>query len=164
MTHVNKFNIPHILVHSLGPIYYRNSQGAILVYDIGSEESFVKIQKWIRELRSIVGEDIVCVIVGNKCDLLKDRKINYDLKKHEDYAESVGARHFLASAKLNENIDEIFLEISKDMIKKSKQNAPNSSSLNRSGSMRRQLRIEDTSPQAEEALGVGEPANSKCCR
>lgn len=150
-------------VHSLGPIYYRNAQGAILVYDIGCEHSFVKIQKWIRELKNIVGDDIVCVIVGNKCDLLK-REVNYDLKEHEDYAESVGARHFLASAKLNENIDEIFLQISKDMIQKAEQNASNnSSSVNRSNSTRRQLRIEDTSPSVEEALGVGEPANAKCC-
>jgi Ras-related protein Rab-21 len=131
------------------------------VYDVNSEDSFLKIQKWIKELKNIVGEEIVCIIVGNKCDLINERKINFDLKAHEDFAESVGAKHFLVSAKLNENIDEVFLEISKDMIKKSSaKNADNS--LNRSNSMRRQLRVEE-STNAEDAIGVGEPANSKCC-
>jgi hypothetical protein len=29
--------------HALGPIYYRESQGAVLVYDITDEDSFVKV-------------------------------------------------------------------------------------------------------------------------
>lgn len=29
--------------HSLGPIYYRDSQGAILVYDITDPSSFVRV-------------------------------------------------------------------------------------------------------------------------
>lgn len=29
--------------HALGPIYYRNSNGAILVYDITDEDSFGKV-------------------------------------------------------------------------------------------------------------------------
>lgn len=29
--------------HALGPIYYRNSNGAILVYDITDEDSFIKV-------------------------------------------------------------------------------------------------------------------------
>jgi GTPase SAR1 family protein len=29
--------------HALGPIYYRDSQGAIVVYDITDEDSFLKV-------------------------------------------------------------------------------------------------------------------------
>ena len=29
--------------HALGPIYYRDSNGAILVYDITDEDSFMKV-------------------------------------------------------------------------------------------------------------------------
>ena len=29
--------------HALGPIYYRDSQGAIVVYDITDEDSFAKV-------------------------------------------------------------------------------------------------------------------------
>lgn len=31
--------------HALGPIYYRSSNGAILVYDITDEDSFQKVNK-----------------------------------------------------------------------------------------------------------------------
>lgn len=145
--------------HALGPIYYRNSQGAILVYDISSEDSFHKIKVWIKELKKIVGNDIVLIIVGNKKDLLKDKTVTYDLDMHEAYAKSVGASHFLSSAKLNENIDEIFIEISKNMIKVHNEKAT-SSTLNRSGSMRRQLLVEQSVDQEDE-----QPASSQsgCC-
>lgn len=145
---------------SLGPIYYRNSQGAILVYDISCEDSFEKIKVWIKELKKIVGSDIVCVIVGNKIDLINDQKLKYDPEPHRSYAKSVGALHFLSSAKLNENIDEVFLEASKGMMKIHDEKQSASASLNRSNSMRRQLRVEE-SPEHDEA---GEaPATSRCC-
>ncbi len=31
--------------HALGPIYYRDSQGAIVVYDITDEDSFTKVMR-----------------------------------------------------------------------------------------------------------------------
>lgn len=84
--------------HALGPIYYRDSQGAIVVYDITDEDSFAKVglywyvwglvhfgsfhtsciqaKNWIKELRKIVGEDIVVCVVGNKIDLEKNRTVS----------------------------------------------------------------------------------------
>ena len=61
--------------HALGPIYYRDADGALLVYDITDYESFAKVQKWVRELRSIVGSDIAITIAGNKYDLEKNRVV-----------------------------------------------------------------------------------------
>lgn len=148
------------MISFIGPIYYRNSQGAILVYDISSEDSFDKIKVWIKELKKIVGNDIVCAIVGNKTDLIKDQKLNYDPEAHVNYAKSVNAMHFLTSAKLNENIDDVFLEISKSMIKIFDERQTANASLNRSNSMRRQLRVEESTEQEE----TGEPSNnSRCC-
>ena len=34
--------------HALGPIYYRDADGALLVYDITDLESFNKVKKWVR--------------------------------------------------------------------------------------------------------------------
>ena len=34
--------------HALGPIYYRDADGALLVYDITDAESFEKVKKWVR--------------------------------------------------------------------------------------------------------------------
>lgn len=56
---------------------YRNAtpDGAMLVYDITDFESFTKVQKWIKELRSIVSTDIPIVICGNKFDREKERAV-----------------------------------------------------------------------------------------
>ncbi|KAK5896235.1 hypothetical protein CgunFtcFv8_009858 [Champsocephalus gunnari] len=44
--------------HALGPIYYRDSNGAVLVYDVTDEDSFQKVKNWVKELRKMLGNDI----------------------------------------------------------------------------------------------------------
>ncbi|CAH1981095.1 unnamed protein product [Acanthoscelides obtectus] len=67
--------------HALGPIYYRSSNGAVLVYDITDEDSFQKVKSWVKELRKMLGVDISLVIVGNKSDLEKDRHVTLEEAK-----------------------------------------------------------------------------------
>jgi len=99
--------------HALGPIYYRDADGALLVYDITDFESFTKVRKWVRELKSIVGNDIAIVIAGNKADLEKHRAVpEEDALK---YAESVGATHIYTSAKQNRGLEETFNELARKM-------------------------------------------------
>uniref|UniRef100_G3N5F9 Ras-related protein Rab-21 n=1 Tax=Gasterosteus aculeatus TaxID=69293 RepID=G3N5F9_GASAC len=97
--------------HALGPIYYRDSNGAVLVYDITDEDSFLKVKNWVKELRKMLGNDICLCIVGNKIDLDKDRHVS--VEEAESYAESVGAKHYHSSAKLNKGIEELFLDLCK---------------------------------------------------
>ena len=40
---------------SLGPIYYRGADAAVLVYDVTSEASFARVRSWIKELKQMVG-------------------------------------------------------------------------------------------------------------
>lgn len=57
------------------------------------------------------------------------------------YAESVGAKHFLTSAKMNQGIEEMFLELSQRMIERSAEaeSAAGAGSLGRTGSLRRNV-------------------------
>ncbi|CAG2123370.1 unnamed protein product, partial [Medioppia subpectinata] len=48
---------------SLGPIYYRGSDAAILVYDITNSASFENIEFWIYSLKSVLGSHIVMALV-----------------------------------------------------------------------------------------------------
>merc|ERR1712023_221338 len=36
--------------HSLAPMYYRGAQAAVVVYDVTSQDSFERAQRWISEL------------------------------------------------------------------------------------------------------------------
>ena len=40
--------------HALGPIYYRDADAALLVYDITDPDSFIKVKSWVKELRKMV--------------------------------------------------------------------------------------------------------------
>ncbi|XP_050440452.1 ras-related protein Rab-21 [Adelges cooleyi] len=138
--------------HALGPIYYRMSNGAILVYDITDEDSFQKVKNWVKELKKMLGNEICLVIAGNKIDLEKDRTVL--VEDAENYAHSVGAVHFHTSAKLNTGIEDLFLNLCQMMIDKAdKQIAHNVATLNRSGSTRRTIIIDDEEAPVEGSSG-----------
>lgn len=54
---------------TLTPSYYRGAQGAILVYDVASKDTFSKLDVWLNELETFANKpDIVKMLVGNKID------------------------------------------------------------------------------------------------
>lgn len=42
------------------------------------EDSFQKVKNWVKELKKMLGSEIVLTIVGNKVDLNKDRVIEIE--------------------------------------------------------------------------------------
>ncbi|KAK9124664.1 hypothetical protein Sjap_014266 [Stephania japonica] len=95
--------------HALGPIYYRDADAALLVYDIMEDNSFIRVRNWVKELQQMASKNITMAIAANKSDLLRSRK--FDRQEAESYATSIGAKLFLTSAKLGTGIDEVFLDI-----------------------------------------------------
>uniref|UniRef100_A0A5K3EJG8 Ras and EF-hand domain-containing protein n=1 Tax=Mesocestoides corti TaxID=53468 RepID=A0A5K3EJG8_MESCO len=56
--------------HSLARQYFRKCDGAILMYDVSSRESFLGVRDWISMLEENCGETFLPrVVVGNKIDL-----------------------------------------------------------------------------------------------
>mmetsp|Transcript_33670 Transcript_33670/g.86318 ORF Transcript_33670/g.86318 Transcript_33670/m.86318 type:complete len:142 (-) Transcript_33670:1944-2369(-) len=58
---------------SLIPSYIRDSSIAVVVYDITSRSSFDSTSRWIDEIRTERGNDVVIALVGNKNDLTDER-------------------------------------------------------------------------------------------
>lgn len=136
--------------HALGPIYYRDSNGAVLVYDITDEDSFTKVKNWVKELRKMLGDDVCLCIVGNKTDLEKDRAV--PVAEADSYAASVKANHFLTSAKQNRGIEELFLDLTRRMIEVSEANDHRGNSLGRGGNQRRNVVVvDDEEPQQQKS-------------
>jgi Ras-related protein Rab-18 len=49
--------------------YYRDAQGAVLVYDVTSLKTFTKLEIWLNELETYsTKNNIVKIVVGNKID------------------------------------------------------------------------------------------------
>lgn len=66
---------------SLIPSYIRDSQAAIVCYDVTSiswsvildEKSFQNLQRWIEDVREERGDEVLVYILGNKTDLEEAR-------------------------------------------------------------------------------------------
>src|ERR1700759_2510775 len=57
---------------SLAPMYYRNAQAALVVYDLTKPTSLIKAKHWVAELQRQASPGIVIALVGNKLDLTGD--------------------------------------------------------------------------------------------
>ncbi|KAF5103572.1 hypothetical protein D0Z03_000146 [Geotrichum reessii] len=115
---------------SLAPMYYRNAQAAVVVYDLFKPGSFVKARNWVNELKA-QKSDIIIALVGNKLDLLDDsvestgsdaededdedgstklvRKV--ETREGQELADSEGLLFFETSAKTGLNVREVFMAI-----------------------------------------------------
>ncbi|KAG6492693.1 hypothetical protein ZIOFF_047658 [Zingiber officinale] len=58
---------------SLIPSYIRDSSVAVIAYDVANRQSFLNTLKWIEEVRTERGSDVIIVLVGNKTDLVDKR-------------------------------------------------------------------------------------------
>jgi len=58
---------------SLIPSYIRDSNVAVVCYDVTSKTSFESCNKWIDDVRAERGQDVVIALVGNKSDLDEKR-------------------------------------------------------------------------------------------
>ena len=102
---------------------YRGVMGIILCYAINNRESFEKIEFfWIEEVKKYADLDISLVLVGTKSDLSDERVVSID--EGRNLAESYGMRFFETSAKNNVNIDEMFLALTRDVMKVCEKNNP----------------------------------------
>eukprot|EP01059_Diplonema_ambulator_P015861 TRINITY_DN2707_c2_g1_i1.p2 TRINITY_DN2707_c2_g1~~TRINITY_DN2707_c2_g1_i1.p2 ORF type:complete len:218 (+),score=64.00 TRINITY_DN2707_c2_g1_i1:76-729(+) len=99
---------------ALGPIYYRDANGALLVYDITDADTFDKVKTWVRELRKMVGDDIKIVVAGNKCDLQSRRQVDESMVLQ--YCRDLDATHIYTSAKSGKGVNEVFLTLTRDMM------------------------------------------------
>ncbi|KAJ2383716.1 GTP-binding protein of the rab/ypt [Coemansia sp. RSA 2559] len=97
---------------SLAPMYYRNAEGAVVVYDITQEDSFRKAQSWINELQRQNSSKTVLALVGNKADLAQaKRTVSKD--EGSKYAAQVNALFFETSAQSGEGIQDLFIQLAK---------------------------------------------------
>lgn len=73
---------------SITSAYYKGAKGSLIVFDLTNKESFESVERWFSEVKNECNSDLVTVLIGNKCDLIKERKV----KKEEalDKAEKLG--------------------------------------------------------------------------
>ncbi|THU45906.1 hypothetical protein C4D60_Mb02t22900 [Musa balbisiana] len=107
---------------SLIPSYIRDSSVAVIVYDVSSKycfsgidlkfsdrQSFLSTSKWIEEVHTARGDDVIIVLVGNKTDLVDKRQVSTE--EGEAKAREFGVMFIETSAKAGFNIKPLFRKI-----------------------------------------------------
>ena len=102
---------------SLAPMYYRNANCAIIVYDITQESSLEKAKQWVKELQRQANQDIIIALAGNKLDLAESDPVKRKIKKEDafSYSREENLLFFEVSAKTGEGVKNIFENIAKKL-------------------------------------------------
>ena len=91
---------------SLIPMYIRDANIILVVYDITNKDSFTHTEHWVNETKDLKREDAIFVLVGNKIDLDENRAVTK--KEAEDFATEKGFLFYEVSAKTGEQIEDLF--------------------------------------------------------
>ena len=94
-------------------VFFFFSKGILLVYDITSEKSFDSIRNWIRNIEEHASADVERMLIGNKCDMNEKRQVSKE--RGEKLAIEYGMKCMETSAKLNENIENAFFTLARDI-------------------------------------------------
>uniref|UniRef100_A0A8C8SJB8 RAB6B, member RAS oncogene family n=1 Tax=Pelusios castaneus TaxID=367368 RepID=A0A8C8SJB8_9SAUR len=94
---------------SLIPSYIRDSTVAVVVYDITNLNSFQQTSKWIDDVRTERGSDVIIMLVGNKTDLADKRQIT--IEEGEQRAKELSVMFIETSAKTGYNVKQLFRRV-----------------------------------------------------
>ena len=94
---------------SLIPMYIREAQIILLIYDISDRESFDSMPKWLTEVMDVKNSESVFALIGNKIDLENERKITKE--QGEKFCKENNINEFMeSSAKTGVNAQNIFIK------------------------------------------------------
>lgn len=87
--------------------YYRNSAGAMLLFDLTNRASFESVRRWHREVTDTIQPfHVVFLLVGHKSDLVGERKVGR--REAERLAASLGVQYVETSAKDGSDVTRAF--------------------------------------------------------
>uniref|UniRef100_A0A669DXR5 RAB41, member RAS onco family n=6 Tax=Euacanthomorphacea TaxID=123369 RepID=A0A669DXR5_ORENI len=95
---------------SLIPSYIRDSTIAVVVYDITNLNSFQQTSKWIDDVRTERGSDVIIMLVGNKTDLA-DKSRQITTEEGEQRAKELNVMFIETSAKTGYNVKQLFRRV-----------------------------------------------------
>ena len=96
---------------SITSTYYKGAHGIIVVYDVTDSKSFQNVQQWLNDIDRFASENVVKLLVGNKCDVT-DHQRAVSTEQGKELARSLGIDFVETSAKTSTNVEKVFYDIS----------------------------------------------------
>jgi small GTP-binding protein len=108
--------------HEVRKLFFKQTVGAFLVFDITRPDTLFSLDKWMNELNKHSGrKDISIIVLGNKLDLQDEVKDTVKSEKAREYISdeliskfsNIGddVTYLETSAKTGENVDEAFQKL-----------------------------------------------------
>lgn len=107
---------------SITHAYYRDAQALLLLYDVGSRRSFENTRAWLSEIKEYAPQEAVVMLLGNKCDVAKERQVKRE--EGEKLAAVYSVPFLETSAKTGMNVDLVFEAAARELITRENVNGP----------------------------------------
>ena len=143
-TKLNIFLYDTVYQEKLGKFtkdYYRDSKGALIIFDLCDIESFNKCSFWINELKENSPRDIIYALIGNKSDKNEGRKVKFE----DAFELAKDNLYYEVSAKTGNNISLAFEKLISAIINKQNDEEDNPDKVLRGLSGRSSLSLKDQS-------------------
>lgn len=82
---------------ALTKIFFKNAKIVILVYDITKKKTFLELENWLKDIKELLGNNIVIGICGNKSDLFMEEEVSEE--DVQGFADKIKSKYALTSAK-----------------------------------------------------------------
>ena len=145
---------------SLIPMYIREAQIILIVYDVTNKESFESIPKWFSDILNVKNDEAVFVLIGNKIDLTDNRKVTYDEGKKLANEKNIIFEEL--SAKNGTNFNELFNNKIYDAIYKKFKNKFDEIDKNQKN-LYKYINTENNLKLKEKENNTNGKRNKKCC-
>ncbi len=96
--------------------YYKGAHAILIVFDITEKDSFEHVKNWVADIDKFAKQGVLRILVGNKCDLEKQRIISKE--EANELAEKLGIKYIETSAKDTINIETLFVDTAKYLLSK----------------------------------------------
>ncbi|KAM3141732.1 hypothetical protein pb186bvf_006054 [Paramecium bursaria] len=98
---------------AIGPIFYKNTSAAIIVFDVTNKDSFISLKDWINQVDSHGPKQALKIIVGNKIDLQKNDTISQEAQK---FAQQINIPLVFTSCKNGVGVKELFNQVAELLV------------------------------------------------
>ena len=98
---------------SVGKAYYRSAVGVLCVFSLADHSTLDAVGDWLKEVRRYCHPQAKVVVVGNKVDLVEQRRVTSE--EARGLAEREGCEYQETSAKEATNVDECFYQMARDV-------------------------------------------------
>jgi small GTP-binding protein len=97
--------------------FYKGAEAVILIFDLTSRKTFENVVKWYKDIKRhlrLETDEMIGFILGNKEDLLNERKITYE--EASKLAKELNLTYIETSALTGKNIESCFFRLAKNII------------------------------------------------